>query len=214
MSFTVLPPQDLFITNSINDNSQSLANYLPNDDFERAKNIKGSNYQRLLHSFANELSRAENKIQELADEYYIPLTYNLIEQWEKALSIPDDCFSVKNKTIEERRKQVIAKFALMNLTTTQDFIDFAAFFGHNIKILNGIDHANYFPLTFPVYFFNSVKEAKFTMIIYFLDIDKPSSVFPLTFPITFGVNPAQFLICVFEKLKPAPVKILIRYRDS
>ena len=187
-----LPPQQVFITNTVDENTQSLADYLPNDEFHRAKNIDNSNFRNLLHSLANEFSRMENKIQELADEHYLPQTFNLIDEWERELGIPDQCFSPLGKTIEERRQYAIAKFALMNLTTTVDFIALADFFGITVEILNGIEHSNFFPMTFPIYFFGSIKEAKFTMIVYLPDLDRPTSVFPLTFPVTFGDTSADF----------------------
>lgn len=210
----ILPPQTIFISNSVEENAQSIADYFLNGDFLRAKNIKDSNLRKYLHALSNEFTRVEQKIKEVADEHYIPLTYNLIDEWEKQLTIPDDCFSVIGKTIEERRKQVIAKFALMNVTTDQDFIDLAAFFGVEVEIVNGIEHSNFFPFTFPIYFFGSIKEAKFTMIVYFKNIDRPTNAFPLTFPFTFQPANSNLVLCLFEKLKAAPYKIIPRYRND
>ena len=205
--------QTIFVPNSLEQNTQSLADYLPGGDYFRAKNINGSNFRRLLTAFAYEIGRTEAKIQELANEFYIPDTFNLIESWERFLGIPDKCFSIKNKTIEERRKQVIAKIALMNLTTTQDFIDLAAFFGVRVEIYSGTAVGGTFPYTFPMTFPSSGKIAKFTMIVKFLDIPEPPS-FPITFPYTFPETPADFIICLFEQLKPAPVTIVVKYKDS
>ncbi|MGD9276260.1 MAG: DUF2313 domain-containing protein [Candidatus Pacearchaeota archaeon] len=211
----ILPQQTTFIVNTDEQITQSLADYLPNDDIFRSKNIQGSNLRSLLQAFSSEFMRVEAKIKELADEHYLPYTYNLIDEWERQLGIPDECFNPKNKSIEERRQYAIAKFALMNLTSTPDFIALADFFGVRIEILNGYQHSNFFPFTFPIYFFGSIKEAKFTMIVHFLDINRPSNVFPLTFPITFGEETlANLILCIFNKLKPAPVKIVARYRDD
>jgi len=206
-------PQTDFIVNSLEVNTQSLANYLPNGDYFRAKNIDNSNLRELLKAFSYEFGRVEAKLKELEDEEYIPDTFNLIEEWERSLGIPDECFSPEGQTIEMRRKYVIAKYALMNLTSTPDFIALADFFDIRIEILNGIVHSNFFPFTLPIYFFGTIKEAKFTMIVHFLDLDRPSNVFPLTFPITFSDAP-NLILCLFERLKPAPVKILARYRND
>lgn len=206
-------PQTIFIVNSLEINTQSLASYLPGGEFFRAKNIDNSDMRKLLIALSYEFGRAEAKLKELEDEEYIPDTFNLIEEWERSLGIPDECFNPEGQTIELRRKYAIAKYALMNLTSTPDFIALAEFFGYNIEILNGYEHSNFFPFTFPVYFFDSVKEAKFTMIVYFLDLDRPSNVFPLTFPITFS-DDVNLILCLFERLKPAPVKIVARYRDD
>lgn len=206
-------PQTDFIENSLEVNTQSLANYMPGGELFRAKNIDNSNLRKLLKALSYEFGRAEAKLKELVDQYYIPDTYNLINEWERALSIPDICFNPEGQTIELRRKYVIAKYALMNLTSTPDFIALADFFGFNIKILNGVEHDNFFPFTFPIYFFGSIKEAKFTMIVYFLDLDRPGNLFPLTFPITF-LDTANLILCLFEQLKPAPVKIIARYKND
>lgn len=202
--------QKIFVENSLEDNTQSLADYLPSGEFFRAKNIKTSNFRSLLEALAYEFGRAEAKLKELVDEYYIPETYNLIEEWERALGIPDTCFKVANTSIEMRRKQCVAKLALMNLTTTQDFIDLAAFFGYVITITNGEASESYFPYTFPLTFNTSSKTAKFTMIVTFHGLS-PTDGFPYTFPFVFEEDPSNMIICLFNKLKPAPVIIKVRY---
>lgn len=206
-------PQKDFIVNALPITTQSLANYMPGGEYFRAKNIESSNLRALLTSLSYEVGRVEAKLKELEDEEYVPDTYNLIEEWERSLGIPDECFSPEGQTIEMRRKYVIAKYALMNLTTTVDFIALADFFGIRVEILNGLEYSNFFPFTFPMYFFGSIKEAKFTMIVHFLDLDRPSNIFPLKFPVTFS-NVPNLILCLFEKLKPAPVKIIARYRDD
>lgn len=202
-----------FIVNSLEINTQSLANYLPNGEYFRAKNIDNSNLRKLLKALSYEFGRVEAKLKELEDEEYIPYTFNLIEQWERSLGIPDECFNPEGQTIELRRKYVIAKYALMNLTSTPDFIALADFFGIRIEIFNGITHSDYFPFTFSIYFFDGIKSTKFTMFVHFLDIYRPSNIFPLTFPITFTDAP-NLILCLFEKLKPAPVKIIAIYKDE
>lgn len=210
------PEQTSFIANSVKQNAQSLADYVLDDQLHAAKNIKGSVFNRYLNALAQEITRGEEKLQELVDEYYPATTTNLIEEWEHALGIPDTCFKVNvNTTIEFRRKQVVAKMALMNLTTTVDFIGLAKFFGVNVTITNGKDQDNTFPMTFPFTFFQNTKEAFFTMIVTFVDIESPSNVFPLTFPINFEDETlTDLIICLFNKLKPAPVKIIARFKND
>lgn len=210
---TFADKQTSFIANSPEVNTQTEADYLLSDELHRGKNIDNSNFRKLLSSFSHEFTRVEEKIQEFVDEYYPPDTSNLIVQWEKALGIPDSCFKVENRTLEFRRKQVIAKLALMNLTTADDFVALAEFFGVRVKIFNGATFANFFPFTFPMEFFLDAKSAKFTMIVLFVDIIRPSNIFPLTFPITFEEDSlAQFIICLFNRLKPAPVRIEAKFK--
>jgi hypothetical protein len=206
--------QRSFVENSSARNTQSLANYMPGGPLFRAKNIGGSNLRRLLQSFTLELGRVEGKLEELADEYYIAETSNLIVEWENALGIPDECFKTTDASIELRRKQVIAKLALMNLTSAPDFVALAAFFGVRVEILNGADVGDFFPMTFPFFLFGSIKEAKFTMIVHFLDIERPTNAFPVTFPFKFELSEAQFILCLFNELKPVPVNIVPVYKGE
>lgn len=201
-------PQTSFVANSVKTNTQTLADYLPSDPVFESKNVDSSNLRTLLGAFAEELTRVEQKVQEVADEVYIAFTSNLIQQWESFVGIPDDCFKVENKTLEFRRKQVIAKIALMNATTTSDFVNLAAFFGVKVEISSEDEVEGEFPYTFPFQFACGLKACRFTMVVTFFDIPPPSDLFPLTFPITFSENSlAAFIICMFERIKPANVQI-------
>lgn len=210
---TFAPPQKSFIANTPEANTQSLANYLLTDDLHKAKNISGSNMRKVLESFSFEITRAEQKLEELVNQYYPEDTINLIEEWERALSIPDECFKVRDSTtIEFRRKQVIAKLALMNLTTTQDFIDLAEFFDVTVRITSAEALAQVFPYTFPFEFPVGGSEALFIMVVQFIGIPEPQNLFPLTFPAKFDEDAlVNLILCLFEKLKPAPVMIVSEF---
>lgn len=195
-----------FFPNSQEENTQTIANYLPEGDLFVGRNIENANFRKWLRGYAAEKTRIDNTVYALASESDITKTYNLIEKYESALGIPDDCFSI-DVDIVQRRKQCVAKLALMNCTTSQDWIDLAAYFGYQIKIEYGSPHM-VFPMKFPI-IFGTLKEAKFTIIISFLNVPKPSNVFPLTFPITFGKK--NFMVCLFEHIKPANVRIIYKY---
>lgn len=205
----IVDNQTDFIQHTDETNTQSVANFLPGGEIFRAKNIDDSNFRKLLRGLSKEFGLLENKIKEVADEHYVATTVNLLEQWESALGIPDNCFKVNGKTIEERHKQIITKLALSNIITRQDFIDLAAYFGIHIEIEGGA-LGGVFPLTFPILFSNNAKEARFTMVIKFVG-ESPGNVFPLKFPIKFTDDPKKFIKCLFEKLKPANVKIIYQY---
>lgn len=209
------PNQKSFLANSDEDNTQSLADYMLDDILHQAKNISGSNFRKLLESISKEITRYEQDVQNLVDDYYPAFTNNLIEQWERALGIPDECFKLDHTfTVEFRRKQVIAKLALMNATTKEDFIALAAFFGVNVTILNGTtEFQNGFAYTFPFRLGGNGKTSKFTILVIFEDFDEPSNAFPMTFPITFEGNAIINLIkCLFEKMKPVPYIIRFLFR--
>ena len=92
----------------------------------------------------------------------------------------------------------------MNVTTAQDFIDLAAEFGITVTIIPGAV-AGTFPMVFPLMFFTSGKEARFTMVVEF-----PSDLetFPLTFPIPFGDGIIGVIKCLFNRIRPANVQII------
>jgi len=197
-----------FTENSLEINTYLLGSYLPQGKMYDAKNIKDTNFNKLLAAFAQEYTRIQAKINELSTEYDMSVTQELIAEWEHALGIPDQCFT-NTVSLEERQKQCVVKFAQMNIQTEADFIQLAATLGYDIEILHGIKYA-VFPMTFPI-LLGSAKAARFTMIIKFLNADKPQNIFPMTFPFIFQKqNTVQ---CVFEFLKPANVRIIYWYRD-
>lgn len=196
-----------FKPNSIETNAQTIANMLPGGDLFIAKNIKDSNLRKMLISLATELTRLEETIYELSIQYDLKNTVNLIDEWERALGIPDECFSSDGVPVALRQKQVFAKFALMNLVTEEDWKSLANLFGFTIQIIHPMNN-NGFDYTFDFYFFDD-KTARYTIIIKFMGISAPEDVFDQTFDFTFSAD--NVLICLFEHLKPANVQIKYEY---
>lgn len=200
-----------FKPNTIIEMQSALIAYLPDGRLFLAKNDINSNLRRLFNAISLEYGRLQNKIYEISVETDIDEANNLINEWERSVAIPDFCLNTKHD-ITLRRKQVKAKFALMNLTTEKDWIDLAFFFGLRITIDYGTTF-DVFPMTFPIYFAGSAKAIKFTMIVNFYEIDKPKNIFTLTFPVTFEED-TNFIKCLFKKLKPANVNLVFRYKDD
>lgn len=214
-----------FIPNTIEENTQFFANMLPGGQPFEAKNIYDSNLRKLLRAFSIEGFRLQGKIYELSEEDLITVyditkssgydfakgTTNLIEAWESALGIPDECFNTKPSelSIEQRRKQVLCKFAKLNLTTEQEWINLAKLFGFDIVIIHPSDDST-FDYTFDFYMWDSEKEQRFTMIIRFLNMAAPENVFDCTFDFTFD-DSFPFIMCLFEHAKPANVNIVYEY---
>jgi uncharacterized protein YmfQ (DUF2313 family) len=211
---TIVDKQREFIPFSDDENTQSLADNLPDGRLVVAKNTRNTLFRTFLGALALEIGRVEGFIQFLADDYYIwtSTISGLLPSWERAVGIPDSCFSITESTTLDRRiRGVIAKLALMNVITSDDFVLLALFFNFRVEITSGIGkHGNVFPLTFPIVFSDTPKEARFTMIVNFKDTVNPS-VFPFTFPITFGDDEVAFLRCIFTKLKPAYCRIAFIY---
>jgi len=197
-----------FTPNTVEENTQALADLLPQGVAWEAKNLEESNMYKLLRALSKEFKRVQSKVNEFVTEHDPETTINLIEEWEAAVGIPDDCFK-NDVSLDLRRKQVVAKLAKMNVQTAKDFIDLAAYFGYSV-IIKDITEGSTFPLTLP---FTLGGDSSGTMHVKFVDLDTPGNVFPLTLPFTLGGD-SNIIICIFNKLKPSTVEIIYSYRDS
>lgn len=195
---------DIFSGNTIENQQQLLADYFPNDRMWTAKNIPESTLFKFIYGLGNEIMMVEDLMNEISCEYDINNTTQLIDEWERALGLPDSCLRIPT-TIQERRDRVILKLALMNVATEQDFIDLAARLGFTITIRSGAENS-IFPACFPMNFCSSPKDARFTMVIHIVT-PPPTTTFPMCFPYCWTECAQAVLMCLFAKLKPAVVKL-------
>lgn len=186
--------------------TQSLANFLRSDKFFSAKNVTDSKLRKLLIGLALEIGRAEGKFQEISDEYDITKTSLLLEQWESALGIPDECFPVSS-TNDQRRKNIQLKLTALGVSTKEGFEALAETLGFSVEVLPGND-ALTFPYTFP--FIMTDVNSKWIMVVN-APASQATSTFPYIFPFNFGIDSTQILQCLFSKLAPAPVQVLFNF---
>lgn len=194
----------LFKRRDIEQYTDSLADYMPGGRLFAAKTVQDSNFRKLLRGMSGELFRVNGLLRDFSDQILPDQTEKFISEWESAVGIPDDCLKGTG-AIEERRRDVLVKLAASGIQTEQDFIDLAALYGVTITIRPGVETIT-FPLTFPVIFFDTLQDARFTIIIEFTVPD--TSRFPLTFPIVFGSGEIAVLECLFNKLKPANCNVI------
>lgn len=186
--------------------AQRLADYLPGGRLFQAKNISDSNLRKLLRGIGSELFTADGYLRDFQEDIAPSVTTYFISEWESAVGIPDDCFNGTG-TLNERRRNVLVKLAALGVQSAGDFVDLGALFGVTVTVRSGA-YYGVFPLHFPIYFFATAKEARFTIVV---DFTVPSaSRFPLTFPFTFGSDEIALLECLFTKLKPANCDIIFR----
>lgn len=181
----------------------ALASWMPPGMAWVAFRITDTNAWKFLNGLAPEFVRLAAFIKDA--RVTIPKTTNnddFIEEWEFAVGIPDDCLPGTG-TLEERWTHVLAKFALMNVQTSNDFVTLAAIFGFTVTVEGGIGSVLY-PGSF-----GSDKEARNTIVVTF-DVAEPSA-FPYTFPFTFEQNQTAIIECLFTDLKPANNEILFLY---
>ena len=194
------------IKHNIEEHANALADYMPNGRLFEAKKINNSNFRQLLRGIANELFTAEGYLISLNNEYLPDQTVLFIDEWESALGIPDSCFSGSG-TITERRRDILVKLASLGVQTADDFIELGVIFGIDVTIQTGSEVAS-FPMSFPLIFFNTPSDSRFTIII---DFPLPSGGFFIyNFPIIFGEASQFILKCLFRKLAPANCQVNFR----
>jgi len=191
-------------TRDIEQYTDSLARYMPGGDLFASRSVADSTFRKLLRGLSGELFRCNGLIKEYCEQIIPDTTTKFVSEWESALGIPDDCF-FGTGTLEERRLHVLIKLASFGVQTQQDFINLALLFGIVVTVTNGTLHGT-FPMEFPLSFFNSSQDARFTIIVDFDEI--LGGVFPYTFPILFGDATLSIIECLFEKLKPANTELI------
>lgn len=202
----------LFKTKTQLEHSTTLASFLPNGRPFLAKGIPQTNLYKLIYGLAAECARAENLLNDITYEHEIGQTTLLIEEWESALGIPDDCFP-KATTLAERRRNVLLKLGGLGLQTAKDFIDLAAVFGVTITIDVGRCYGMFpYNCAFPITFMDSPQTARFTWRVNMWNITPPC-IFPFVnlFPICFSSGASNIIECFFNKLRPSNTILTFRY---
>lgn len=197
-----------FEAHTLEQQTDAMARYLPNDKLFAAKNFSGTNLRKLLIGLNGEVARVDQIFQSVWDGTNILTTIDpdYMAAWEGAVGIPNTYFTeTTSLTIEERRQQVLIQLRSLGVLTEQDFIDLALLLGQTITIQHAIDllYPPYIPPFLP---FGSAWEARFIMIVSGLYFD-PSSYPPYTPPF-FPLNPVSQIQILFDILKPANTIIL------
>lgn len=177
---------------------QRLADYLPSGLLFGAKNLPASNLRKLLTGLAYELFTADGYLVDYQNDVIPDATTYFITEWEKALGIPDSCFSGSG-SLNDRRRDVILKLVTLGVQTADEFVAIGELFGLTITVESAVPHS-VFPIIFPL-FIGTAKEARFTIFVTFTV--NAVSRFPIAFPFTFGDEFIPIIECLFRRLKPA-----------
>lgn len=193
-------------THNIEQQTDSLADYMPSGYVFEAKKVPDTNLRKLLEGFAGLLVDAEEKINLVASEYDITTTTEFIEEWEGFVGIPSDCFLVAD-TLEQRRKNVLIKLTALGVQTKEEFEALGVLLGITITVSPVAEYA-VFPMTFPIIFFDSAKAARFTMLVEYEC--EGNCAFPYIFPLEFDSQLVETMKCIIRKLTPANVALMFR----
>lgn len=203
--------------------TRRVADYLPSGRIFGAKNITSSNLWKLIHGIAYELFTADGYLCDYQEDISPSVTTYFIEEWEKALGIPDGCLKGTG-SLTDRRRDVVLKLAMLGIQTAADFVRIGALFGVTVTVESLVRFSEFpmefpihlvesgfprhtFPMTFPFSTFTPA-QSKFTLIVSFSVT--AASRFSLTFPFTFGDESMTILECLFRRLKPANCDIIFQ----
>lgn len=184
--------------------TDSLARYLPNDETFASKNIQDSNFRKLLRALALEFGNVNGYLDEYVCDSRPSSDGFFLEAWERDLGIPDACF-LGNGTREERARDVFIKWGRMNVQTLDDMRALVELFDVTFSIERGVSFGA-FQHCFPIQFFSSSVDARFTLIV---NAEISTQVgFPIPFPIPFGEPIIGVVRCILEEVKPSNVQLL------
>lgn len=189
----------------------ALANYLPGGRMFNASTVITSNLYKLLKGTAYEMLTADGLIKAFRQEIIPDLTEQFIDEWERAVGIPDSCFPGTG-TLDIRRTHVLIKLASLGAQTVADFQAVVDLFTTDFNVTNAVDSplGDAFTFTFPFVLAGvPTIEDRFTIVLETAGTTGPT--FPLTFPASFSTgDEGDIAVCLVNKLTPANCRVILR----
>ncbi len=183
-----------------------LADHMPQGEAWGSKLVEGSNLHSQMHGTAKPFNITEGRIADLARDFDIDQTTELVSDWETSVGLPDECFGVVNGLAERRAliKERFGKTPIVTLAEQQDLID-RLFPDLDVTLIPGAEFFS-FEYDLELFFLGDVNE-KFIIVAL---IPPQEPFFELDFEIDFisGINQTN-LQCVLDRISPANVLPLI-----
>lgn len=201
----------LYNEKTLADNAKILASHLPKGRVWSSGFDQNTNSGKLIRGLCVEFYRLELLTRKASEEINIDKTIEALDEWEKSVGIPDNCFDTF-PDIESRREQVRQKLSNFGgVQTAEDFVRVALLFGFDIDIsVIPASTIGSFPLVFPLMFFESTRAVTHTVFISITSTVVGDDFFPLEFPIQFSSGGTTFLQCIFNVLAPANVQVIVK----
>lgn len=89
---------------------------------------------QLLAGFAAEFARVDRRVDVLLDEADPRIAYELLDDWERTLGLPDDCVVQTDQSLQSRRSAVVARLTEPAGQSRAYYIALAERMGHTITI--------------------------------------------------------------------------------
>lgn len=102
-------------------------------------NDSSSVIYKLLDSISIEYCRVEERGRDLLKEVFPDSTFELLEDWERLLALPDECDPNTAQSLQERRTRVIQVLTTRGGQNEQFYKDLAANFGFDVDVISAED---------------------------------------------------------------------------
>jgi len=193
--------------------SQQMADSLQQGRAWDSKNTEDSNLRKLINCLAVAHNQTQQRVEALDQEFRIDKTFDLIEEWEKSVGIPDACIDIYEDIVQRRADVIerLRKIPKVTLSDLQAYVD-ALFPEIQITLYPGVDweHSS-FEYSFEFYFISGI-DLRFVLIV---EIQLPISNnnFEYEWEIEFegGVN-TDIVECVLNQVIPSNVILLFTYK--
>lgn len=192
----------------------AIAANLPSGRVWVPKMLRGSNLNGLLRGIASEFLRMDEMLERYVDQSVPTETVDYLEEWERALGIPDPCVPLETE-IAKRQRNIEIKLAILGgILTKEDFEFLASLFGLTVSVNPGIEHVSIadggYGLRTPVLDIPtdlaSVAVARRTIVV--VETLPEAIGFPYSFPLPFSTSEQLQVRCLFATLKPAHCQII------
>lgn len=177
-------------------------------------NTSDSTIYKLLSSLSLEFCRVDERAKELIREVDPTSTFELLEDWERLLGLPDSCDPEEDKTLEERRRRVLQVLTTQGGQNEQFYKELAANFGFDVDVISAEDQ--------PPFTAGSRAGDRLTNGTWrYAFVIKAPAEFLITFKAGQGTAGQPLvkigndtLQCLMEKHKPAHTIVLFSFGDG
>ncbi|QDP66032.1 MAG: hypothetical protein GOVbin631_93 [Prokaryotic dsDNA virus sp.] len=190
--------------------ANELASHMPDGIAWESKYKEDTNLRGLVYGMSTPINTTEQLIEELSEEFDINQTTLLIDEWEKSVGLPDECFGVVTD-IETRRQLVldrIKKSPLVTLSELQSFVN-AFLDGITVTLYPGKPYYS-LPYRLPQHLIGDVAK-RFILVA---EVDRGGESLPYKLPqqLVRGIDEDR-IRCLLEKVIPANVYLIIETRS-
>lgn len=191
--------------------ADSLAAFMPSGKAFLAGKVEGTVLRAFFNGLAVELGRAEQKLEQIADQHYITNSELLLDSWEKALGLPDHIFTAPRTSLDRatRVRDILIRLAKCHITTEEDYVTLCTELGFNVDVLPGSE-IGILEAGFPFYLFPTATDARFYCFVKFFGEDLPP-LFPYDIPFIVGTELPNLAMRLLDSLKPVNVRLIYSF---